>query len=527
MLKVSAIVPVYNPGGNIDECIESLVGQSLPAAEYEVIFVDDGSTDGTGARLDALAAEQPNVRVEHIPNSGWPGKPRNVGLEMARGEFVLFVDNDDYLGPEALERLYERAVAEDADVVVGKVVGRGKFVPRRLFAENRAGMTIEWSPLVALLTPHKLFRRALLEGHGIRFPEGRRRLEDHVFTMHAYFHARRVSILADYPCYYWVMRPGEGDNASYQEFDPVQYYENLREVLDVVVEHTEPGTLRDRLLAHWYRGKMLGRVGGTWVRNRGPDVQRAFYDEIHALARERYGPGVERWLPANLRVRSFLLRERTFDSLAALASWEAELRADVTVGEARWDGDGTFVLPFEARLVGMDGGPLLFASRGERTIWLPPEGLRAELPEETVDMTDALRNATAKVLIRSRDDDTEFALPAQVELDLAPAEDGYVTPVLTGTARVEAGQAAAGATPSAGRWDVIGSVTVCGFSAVGRARSHTTDAGYAIEIDQRGAVARESRIGASMVTGKLARRLPRVAGAFRRARARRRAATAS
>src|SRR4051812_43396765 len=77
-MKVSAIVPVYNPGSDIDDCIRSLLDQSLRGDEYEVIFVDDGSTDETPARLDELAAQHENVRVEHIPNSGWPGKPRNV-----------------------------------------------------------------------------------------------------------------------------------------------------------------------------------------------------------------------------------------------------------------------------------------------------------------------------------------------------------------------------------------------------------------------------------------------------------------
>ena len=183
-------MPVYNPGPNIDECIESLLGQTLPPDEYEVIFVDDGSSDGTEARLDALAAEHEHVRVEHIPNSGWPGKPRNLGIEMARGEYVYFVDNDDWLGKGALNRLYNRAKRDEADIVIGKVVGEGKFVARSVFKRDRKDVTLEWAPLVRLLTPHKLFRKALLDEHGIRFPEGRRRLEDHVFTMHAYFHAR-------------------------------------------------------------------------------------------------------------------------------------------------------------------------------------------------------------------------------------------------------------------------------------------------------------------------------------------------
>ena len=104
-MKVSVVVPVWNPGPNIQRCIDGLLGQTMPAGDYEIVFVDDGSTDGTGALLDDLAAQHPDehVRVVHIPNSGWPGKPRNVGVSAARGEYVHFVDNDDTLAPEALE----------------------------------------------------------------------------------------------------------------------------------------------------------------------------------------------------------------------------------------------------------------------------------------------------------------------------------------------------------------------------------------------------------------------------------------
>ena len=103
MPKVSVIVPVFDPGPDIDDCIESLLGQTMPAGDLELIFVDDGSTDGTPARLDELAGRHRHVRVQHIPNSGWPGKPRNVGIDMAEGEYVYFVDNDDWLGKSALK----------------------------------------------------------------------------------------------------------------------------------------------------------------------------------------------------------------------------------------------------------------------------------------------------------------------------------------------------------------------------------------------------------------------------------------
>ncbi len=516
MVKVSAIVPVYNPGDNIDRCINTLVGQSLPPHEYEVIFVDDGSTDATPERLDRLAQEHSHVRVEHIPNSGWPGRPRNVGIEMARGEFVYFVDNDDYVGEEALERLHDRATALDADVLMGKVVGQGKPVPRALFTKNRDDVTLEWRPLVRLLAPHKLFRRSLLDEHGIRFPEGRRRLEDHVFTMHAYFHARRIAILADYPCYYWVRNLEETDNASYQVFDAPAYYDNVREVLDLVVEHTEPGPLRDRLLAHWYRGKMLGRVGGRWFPHRPPEFRRELYDAVHELALERYGPDVDRFLAPNLRVRSHLLREGTFDDLSELGFWEAELRADVSIAGTRFAADGTFELSFEGRLLARGDEPLAFERDGDRILWLPPAPLRDRLPDATRDFTDAMKRARAQLMIRARSDRTEFVLPSEHELALEPTGDGRITPVVRGVARVEPGRAAAGSKPAAGRWDVLGSVTVCGFSAVGRARDASSAAEYTLRIDGRGAVASDERSAWSALKGRAARRLPGVARLVRR-----------
>src|SRR5690606_13537481 len=121
--KVSVVVPVYNPGKHIEDLITSLLRQDLPRDEYEVIFVDGGSTDETPARLDALAAEEPGVTVIHEEASGWSGKPRNVGIDTARGEYIMFVDNDDWLADQALRRMYDYAIANGADILVPKMAG--------------------------------------------------------------------------------------------------------------------------------------------------------------------------------------------------------------------------------------------------------------------------------------------------------------------------------------------------------------------------------------------------------------------
>jgi glycosyltransferase involved in cell wall biosynthesis len=535
VIKVSAIIPVYNPGHNIDDLIESALAQSLPDDEYEVIFVDDGSTDDTPARLDALAAEHDNVRVEHIPNSGWPGRPRNIGIDLARGEFVYFIDNDDYLDPEGLERVYEAAQRDDADVVIGKVVGHGKYVPRGIFRRNREGLTVESPTILGLLTPHKLFRKSMLDENEIRFPEGRRRLEDHVFVMHAYFHARGVTILADHPVYHWVMRKGD-DNASYRPFDPVQYFENVREVLDLVEEHTEPGPLRDRLFSHWYRGKMLGRVGGRYFPRREPEYRRELYEEVRKLALERYSDSVDSWLQPSMRVRSHLLREGDYDSLEALATMEAELRTEVTIGRHRDEGDDmeVFVMPFEARLVG-DAQALRFVRRDDRLFWEPPDGVR--LPERFLEVTDDLFNSTVQVTLRSLADKREYMLPAQVKVRLEEGEPGTLSPVLEGEARVEPG-AVAGSGPAEERWEVLAVINVVGFNATGRARN-TRGGPVRLRVDETGQIVRKRRKGRARhkaklppkpvqpsFAGKMARRMPWLARAVKRVRGGRRAAAA-
>jgi glycosyltransferase involved in cell wall biosynthesis len=527
MRKVSVIVPVYNPGAHIEDCIASLLDQSLPPSEYEAIFVDDGSTDGTPARLDALAAEHDHVRVEHIPNSGWPGRPRNIGIEMAASPYVYFVDNDDWIERDALERMHAMAVEDDADIVIGKVVGDGKFVPRGLFKENLHHVTLQDSaPLLGLLTPHKLFRRALLDEQGIRFPEGRRRLEDHLFVMHAYFHAQRISVLADRPCYHWILRDAD-TNASYRPFEPADYFGNVREVLDLVESHTEPGPLRDRLMRHWYRGKMLGRVGGSAFVKREPAYNRELYAEIRRLAEERYRPDAADSLSFNLRLRSYLLRNGTFEDLHALASREGELRARPKITSLR--GDGTWLtLELEGELAGTKHGPLTFRRDGDRVLWIPPAELGA-IPAEHLDVTDELEKSRLQLLLRSVPDRVEYSLPGETEVRLDPVPDapaGTLRAALTSRVRIAPSIAAAGAPLPAGDWTLEALITVAGFSHVRAVRRKGADVVLESRPPGRVTVRNDWRLPhaeAPSPLRRIARRVPGLTAAVRRVRGRRRA----
>src|SRR4051794_7446801 len=459
MVRVTVVVPVYNPGEHIEGLLESLLGQSLPAGEYELLFVDDGSTDGTPDRLAALARSRPNVRLERIPRSGWPGRPRNVGIDLARGEYVFFADHDDRLGLEALERMHRLAVLDDADVVIGKVVGHGKGVPRDVFRENRHGLTAREVPF-SLLAPHKLFRRALLEDPPLRFPEGRVRLEDHAFVVPAYFRARRISILADYPCYHWIRRPDAG-NASLRRPDMAAYFGNVAEVLDLVDAHTEPGPHRDRLYLRWYRGKLLAQVGHARFERWDDRRRRETVHAARALVLERFPPRLDAKLSYAHRIRAALLRRDDLEGLRALSRYVGRLRAGVRVVDVR--GDGTWLtLRLAGRLRARDRpDPLQIA--GER--FLAPDDLGRHLTEDELEVTGLLRDTGSGVYLKSRQDGAEWDLPTEPSIARHAAGPGTERAQVTLRVRVAPTVAAAGAPLPPGEYELRAVVSIAGFIA--------------------------------------------------------------
>lgn len=400
-VKMSVVVAVYNTGSYLEPCAESLLGQSLPASEYEVIFVDDGSTDSTPARLDELAAKHPNVTAIHIPNSGWPGKPRNVGIDAAKGEYVYFVDHDDSLAPEALERMYDMASRNNADVIIGKIAGHGRRVPRTLFRQNYEACTLETAPLMESMTPHKGFRREFLDEHRLRFPEGRRRLEDHVFVVEAYLRAKVVSVLSDYTCYHHIARDDAG-NAGFGTIEPVGYYGNLREGIDIVERLTEPGPLRDLVMRRWYSVEMLNRVGGKAFAGWKDDYRRRMYEEVHRLALERFtSPGIWEPLGPHHRVRSALLREGRYDDLVRLAAFDSSLVLAATLDGLEWR-EGSLHVSATLAVETAKGAPALTVSdSGEIRYEGPADGVpddaRVLVPQEEPRVDLLLRDRETKV----------------------------------------------------------------------------------------------------------------------------------
>ena len=216
MPTISVIVPVYKAEAFLRKCTDSILRQSFQ--DLELLLIDDGSPDRSGALCDAIAKEDSRARVFHKPNGG-VSSARNLGLREAQGTYIAFVDSDDYLEPKALELLLAALQNSGADSA-----GCGHF------NVNDAGVTSSEAPalppgvhdaadirenLVLRLLGDRLrqpvlngfiwrflYTRAIIAGRGIEF-EGAY-LEDELFLMEYFCHAKRLAIVAE-PLYnyYW------------------------------------------------------------------------------------------------------------------------------------------------------------------------------------------------------------------------------------------------------------------------------------------------------------------------------------
>lgn len=173
-MRASVIVPIYNVEAYLEKCVQSVLAQS--AKDFEVLLIDDGSTDRSGALCDRLAESDGRIRVIHQENRGLGGA-RNTGIREAKGEWLLFVDSDDWLEPWTLEHARTLGEEQNADMVVfgfRSVDENGRTLST--FVEDQPRETVlrlKEHPQLLLIAPsacNKLYRRDLFLRSGVEYP---------------------------------------------------------------------------------------------------------------------------------------------------------------------------------------------------------------------------------------------------------------------------------------------------------------------------------------------------------------------
>ncbi|WP_417366175.1 glycosyltransferase family 2 protein [Glutamicibacter arilaitensis] len=287
-VKISVIIPVYNTMPYLTELLNSLESQSLSSSQFEVIAIDDGSTDFSGEILDVYAKRNPNFRIIHQENSGWPGKPRNVGIDEANGEWVFFCDGDDVLGEEALKKMLSFAQENDVDILIPKMVGlNGRRIMSSLYRTTSVDTPLE--TVLRSLNPIKLMRRSLLVDNKIRFSEERVRLEDGMAVVQAYMHARRVSILSDYD-YYHARTRSDGQNISISYIEPHGYVASLTHIAQTIESNVRDDKRSRELIAGIFSRKALHFYSGKRFLSYSEIARMEWMDE-HSIFLNRFLAG--------------------------------------------------------------------------------------------------------------------------------------------------------------------------------------------------------------------------------------------
>ena len=207
---ISIIVPVYNVSNYILECIHSILRQSY--SKFELIIIDDGSTDDSGRICDNIAVTDARIKVIHKHNGGLSSS-RNAGMRYATGEYVAFIDSDDFIDDDYIEKLINKAVEDKSDIVVAPIKlyynqsNISDFHSNNveyLFADDYIDQILHHK--IDNSVCNKILNREIIKEHDLRFKEGIIN-EDFPFMLEYLKHSNSASFIKD-AFYYYRQRNG-------------------------------------------------------------------------------------------------------------------------------------------------------------------------------------------------------------------------------------------------------------------------------------------------------------------------------
>ncbi|MEV8315192.1 CDP-glycerol glycerophosphotransferase family protein [Streptomyces sp. NPDC059900] len=319
--RLSVVVPIYNVEEFLEECLESIAGQTM--ADLEAVLVDDGSTDGSPLIAREFAAKDPRFVYVRQPNAGLSAA-RNTGVRHATptAEYLTFVDSDDVVPHDAYARMTASLDSTGSDFASGNVWrlnerGRQQAWQYKWLTEPRSRTHIsrDLDLLADRVAWNKVFRRAFWDRHGFTFPEGKL-YEDTPVMIPAHFLAGSVDVLSDH-VYYWRVREGSITRRRTDVKGVRDRIAACAHVSAFLAEHApemrktyDTSCLRDDFV-YFLQGLPMG----------GPEYRAAFMKGASAFLR-RADPGVIAGLPVSLRVKWHLVREGRTDDLIDLLTFE-------------------------------------------------------------------------------------------------------------------------------------------------------------------------------------------------------------
>lgn len=282
MGTVSIIIPIYNVEKYLKDCLESVLEQTYP--DLQIILVNDGSTDSSGSICDAYAAKDSRIRVVHKDNGGL-SDARNAGLPLVDGQFILYLDSDDFLESAAIEDLMETQKKTDADIVLGNFFysfpayeyPANPFHQADIVLDNKQAMEALVEGRIETFAWGKLIRREIALKY--LFPKGKV-FEDHFWTHYVFADAKKVALIPRPLVHYRQRDNSISFTFDFKRLDMLDGWKNRKEFLEQKYPH---------LLPLCYKHYAEGYAGIAWLvltrmkRNRREafDTLRSFNSAMH------------------------------------------------------------------------------------------------------------------------------------------------------------------------------------------------------------------------------------------------------
>ena len=242
-IKVSVIIPVYNAGAYFEKCLNSLINQTLK--EIEIILVLNQPTDGSDRLAEAFAARDLRIKLIYNEENLHAGFGRNVGIEVAEGEYIGFHDHDDYCDANMFELLYNHAVENDLEVSRCNfdtffTTKRGLESEENIYPEVSTQVTDrEWvykkvcSDTISCVIWNHIYKADFLRKHKLQFPDSRKMSsEDSIFFMQVYEKVKRLGTIPHYLYHHMLHESNAGKSYGYRAIrNRILFFETLYTIL--------------------------------------------------------------------------------------------------------------------------------------------------------------------------------------------------------------------------------------------------------------------------------------------------------
>lgn len=317
-IDISVIIPAYNAEKYIQETIKSVITQSSPDFIFEVLVIDDGSTDNTLKLALDMSNKYKELIIFTQENSGSPSKPRNLGIDNARGKYILFLDADDILCENALYSMHTEAKKTRNQIILGKFISKnGRKVPSQIFTKTTHNADLLDDMAWHNLSPTaKLCLLDVIKNNNIRFFEDQWIGEDQNFFAKLYFKAQGISILSD-QAYVEIGLSDDGSNLTTRKQTLADKEKTAVRLGNVIRDNTLPSIVRDKLSQRIFTITLPSVINQFYDKESAYQRQKFVYAMYHYLS-DLYKPKHAENLPLNVRIGFALMFSGLVDDLDLL-----------------------------------------------------------------------------------------------------------------------------------------------------------------------------------------------------------------